>query len=124
MVSSHLLSEIEQIATRMLIIDKGKKVVEGSVKDLFDPSRTIVRLQTTDPSLALEYINKSKWQSFLMSPISDAIHFRISKSDIPDLIQDLVYAGIGIMSIQPKNSLENYFLHITAGKQYVGAFTD
>ncbi len=30
-VSSHLLHEIEQISTRMLIIDKGKKMVEGEV---------------------------------------------------------------------------------------------
>ncbi|MEJ7737673.1 MAG: ABC transporter ATP-binding protein [Chitinophagaceae bacterium] len=124
MVSSHLLSEIEQIATRMLIIDKGKKVVEGSVKDLFDPSRTIVQLQTTDPSFALNFINTTRWQSLLISRVSDTIQFRISKTDIPALVHDLVYAGIGIVSIQPKNSLENYFLQITAGKQYVGAFTD
>src|ERR1051325_3573375 len=29
-VSSHLLNEIEQVATRELIIDRGKKIVEGS----------------------------------------------------------------------------------------------
>src|SRR5439155_20326815 len=41
LVSSHLLSEIEQIATRMLIIDKGRKIVEGGAEELFDPSGTI-----------------------------------------------------------------------------------
>lgn len=124
LVSSHLLSEIEQIATRMIIIDKGKKLVEGSVKELFDPSRTVVQLETTDPPFALNYINESKWRSLLMNPVTDTIHLRIDKADIPALIHDLVQAGIGIVSIQPKNSLENYFLHITAGKQYVGHFTD
>ncbi|MFY7900402.1 MAG: ABC transporter ATP-binding protein, partial [Chitinophagaceae bacterium] len=29
-VSSHLLSEIEQVATRLLIIDKGQKLIEGA----------------------------------------------------------------------------------------------
>src|SRR5258706_8891802 len=33
-VSSHLLYEIEQISTRMLIIDEGKKMVEGNVASL------------------------------------------------------------------------------------------
>src|SRR5436190_10244737 len=34
MVSSHLLSEIEQIADRLLIIDNGKKIVEGKMSEL------------------------------------------------------------------------------------------
>ena len=37
-VSSHLLNEIEQISTRMLIIDEGKKIVEGTV-DISSGSR-------------------------------------------------------------------------------------
>ena len=38
-VSSHLLSEMEMIADNMLIIDKGRKVVEGPVKDLLTPEK-------------------------------------------------------------------------------------
>src|SRR5215210_9387426 len=34
LVSSHLLSEIEQVATRMLIVDHGKKIIEGNVNEL------------------------------------------------------------------------------------------
>jgi ABC-type multidrug transport system ATPase subunit len=37
-VSSHLLNEIEQVATRVLIIDKGKKIIEGNASELFDPA--------------------------------------------------------------------------------------
>ncbi len=37
MLSSHLLNEIELTANRMLIIHKGKKVVEGSVAELLHP---------------------------------------------------------------------------------------
>src|SRR4051812_45887010 len=57
-VSSHLLSEIEQIATRMLIIDKGRKVVEGSVEELFDPSKTIVEIETTDHDFAVYVLER------------------------------------------------------------------
>jgi len=39
------------IANRMLIIDKGKKIVEGVAADLFDPAQTIVELDTIDPRL-------------------------------------------------------------------------
>src|SRR6187401_1854616 len=41
LVSSHLLSEMELIADSMLIIDKGKKIVEGKMTELFAPSETI-----------------------------------------------------------------------------------
>src|SRR5688572_2503008 len=45
-VSSHLLTEIEMVASRMLIIDKGSRKAEGSVVELFDPGKTLVELDT------------------------------------------------------------------------------
>ena len=66
-VSSHLLNEIEQVATRVLIIDKGKKIVEGSAAELFDPSQTIVELDSTEQSCMFTiFAGKS------MAPISSA----------------------------------------------------
>ncbi|HZZ74902.1 MAG TPA: ABC transporter ATP-binding protein, partial [Puia sp.] len=51
-VSSHLLNEIEQISNRMLIIDEGKKIVEGTVESLMDPSKTVVEVTIDDPIVA------------------------------------------------------------------------
>src|SRR4030095_12561281 len=48
LISSHLLSEMELIADSMIIIDKGKKIVEGKVNELFDPAETLVELVTTN----------------------------------------------------------------------------
>lgn len=124
MVSSHLLSEIEQIATRMLIINGGKKIVEGSVEELIDPAKTMVALETTDTATALAFINNSRWKSYLNNSFADNIFLQMHKEDIAVFNHDLVYAGVGVLSLQPKNSLENYFLDITAGKQHVGTFTD
>lgn len=122
LVSSHLLSEIEQVATRMLIIDHGRKITEGNVKELFDPSKAVVEVKTGDPGVAIDFLNKSKWAPFLVNTDQGIIVLEMNKSDIAALNHDLVYAGVDVLSLQPKNSLENYFLHITAGKQYVGAF--
>ena len=46
LISSHLLSEIELVANRMLIIHKGKKMVEGIVAELLDPSKALVKIET------------------------------------------------------------------------------
>ena len=67
LVSSHLLSEIEQVADSMLIINKGKKIVEGKVNELLNPNH--VRLEiTVDNSLAAkQLIENSSWSKGLIT---------------------------------------------------------
>ena len=123
-VSSHLLNEIEQIATRILIIDKGRKLVEGSAEELFNTSQTILQLSTTDNSIAIQLISTSKWKSNLQPMRDGNIILQLDRDAIPQLNRDLVEMGISILSLQPRHSLEDYFLQITAGKQHVGTFTN
>ena len=67
-VSSHLLSEVQVMANRMLILDKGRKLVEGSVGDLMNPSRMVVELKTTNDQEVYQRLCASPWQSFLQAP--------------------------------------------------------
>ncbi len=124
LVSSHLLSEVELIANRMLIIDRGKKIAEGYVKELFDPAEMIVELDTVNPDFTLEAINNSPWKFFLRNRILGKLIFKMNKKDIPLLAADLVKAGVEIILIQPRHSLEDYFLSLTNANQHVATFTD
>jgi ABC-type multidrug transport system ATPase subunit len=111
-VSSHLLSEIEQIANRMIIIHKGKKITEGDVSVLLDPSNTIVEIQTTDDIKTLELLTGSAWKDQLR--VSEAgIRLQMNKTAIPELASWLAQTGTGILAIKPRNSLEDYFLSLT-----------
>ncbi|MEN9599198.1 MAG: hypothetical protein RL596_1509 [Bacteroidota bacterium] len=123
-VSSHLLSEIEQIATRMLIIDKGRKLVEGSAAELFDQSKTVIELDTNNNDIAFQKINESSWKEKLQPIRNGQIVLQLNKQEIPSFNQALVSMGIDVFSLQPRHSLEDYFLQITAGKQHVNAFTN
>lgn len=123
-VSSHLLSEIEQIATRVLIIDKGRKIVEGSAAALFDPAQTLVELTTTDPAFAWTGLQQSQWAGVLKEQRGAQILLQLHRNDIPELHKALVQMQIGVLSMQPKHSLEDYFLQVTAGKQHVDAFSN
>jgi ABC-type multidrug transport system ATPase subunit len=124
LVSSHLLSEIEQIASRMLIIDKGKKVAEGSVQELFDPAKTVVELRMVSLAEGLEKIKKSEWNACLQRVDADYIVLQLHRDKIPQLNRDLVNMGIGVTALQPRNSLEEYFLSLTGTNQHVAAFTN
>lgn len=123
-VSSHLLSEIEQVATRVLIIDKGMKIMEGNAQDLFDPSQTIVALQTFDNDYAFSKLQLSVWASHLQAIREGVILVKIDKNRIPEFNRDLVDMDIQVLSLQPRHSLEDYFLQVTSGKQYVDTYTD
>lgn len=111
-VSSHLLSEIEIIANRILIINKGKKVVEGNAAELLDPAKTIVQIDTLNNIEAREKLMLSKWRDYLL-PAADTIKMQMDKTGIPELAGDMTALGIGILSIQPRHSLEDYFLSLT-----------
>ena len=111
-VSSHLLSEIELIANRMIIINKGKKVAEGSVAELLDPSNTIVQLETTDNETALKKIQTTAWASVAI-PVKHYIQLTVNKKDIPQIVSTLVEMKVDIIAIKPRHSLEDYFLSLT-----------
>ena len=123
-ISSHLLSEIEQIANRMLIIDKGNKIVEGTVDELFTAAKSSVRIETTDHEKAMRFLTQTKWNHLLLNDKNNQLVLQMHKNEIPLLNADLVRAEIGIVSIQAKNSLEEYFLSLTGDNQHVAAFTN
>lgn len=124
LVSSHLLSEMELIADSMLIIDKGRKLVEGKVSELFDPAQTIVELRTTDNSMTLEKLERSALQKMIHRKRHDAVWLKLHRDQLPAVMKELVQMDIPIISFASRNSLEEYFLSLTAGQQHVEAFKD
>jgi ABC-type multidrug transport system ATPase subunit len=113
-VSSHLLNEMEIIADLMLIIDKGKKVVEGNVAELLNPEQINVELETTDPASAVRKINDSDWARHFLSVSENKIVLRMKQNEISDFIRHVVQMNIDIISVRPRHSLEDYFLSLTA----------
>jgi len=113
LVSSHLLSEIEQVAHQILIIHQGKKMVEGVTKELLDPEKRIVQIKTTDDANALKVIAGGSFSNYLLSR-SEGIYLKIPTCEIPLLNESLVKAEVALLGIETKNSLEDYFLQITS----------
>jgi ABC-type multidrug transport system ATPase subunit len=123
-VSSHLLYEIEQISTRMLIIDEGKKIVEGTAESLMNPAKTLVEVTVDDVPVAVSRIESTAWIKYLLKTENGHLIFQLPKNLIPDLNKSLVHLEIDVLSLQVKNSLEAQFLSLTRSKQHVAAFTD
>jgi ABC-type multidrug transport system ATPase subunit len=113
LVSSHLLSEIEQIASHILIIHQGKKMAEGPTSSLLDPNKTIVQIKTLDDADAKQKLMASTYSTNLLER-SEGLYLTIPKLEIPALNAFIVASNINLVSLEAKNSLEDYFLQLTS----------
>lgn len=113
LVSSHLLHEIEQVATRMLVLHKGKKIAEGMLNELLDPNETLVVVGVLPNENAIARLATSTWQQKLVSAAGNLLTFKLHKDSIPELNRWLVMNDINITEIRSKHSLEDHFLSLT-----------
>jgi ABC-type multidrug transport system ATPase subunit len=111
-VSSHLLNEMEQIADSMLIIDKGKKIAEGSKETLLNPEKTYVELITDDKESAIKKIKETLWGDLLRQNGNSNIVLELNKNQVPEFNRLLVEKNINVISLRPKHSLEDFFLSL------------
>ena len=124
LISSHLLSEMELIADSMLIIDKGKKIIEGKVNELFDPAETVVELKTTDDDLAYQKMQQSDLKKYLREKRNDCITMKLHRNEVPLVMREIVQMNIDVISFYSKHSLEDYFLSLTTGQTHVEAIAN
>jgi ABC-type multidrug transport system ATPase subunit len=113
-VSSHLLSEVEQIADSMLIINKGKKIVEGRVTDLLNPGKVQLEIETLNNEEAKLILGASTWSDSLKGNSIEKLIIEVNRANIQDLTKYLVDHGVGLIGIKSVNSLEAYFLSLTS----------
>ncbi|TBR18266.1 MAG: ATP-binding cassette domain-containing protein [Chitinophagaceae bacterium] len=112
-VSSHLLSEVEQIADSLLIIHKGEKVIEGTVQDLLNPEESMVEVETKMQDELIKGLTDSQWVSRLYKREDGKLIFRMKKNEMPAFISALGNLQLQVFSVRRKNSLEDYFLSLT-----------
>ena len=115
-VSSHLLSEIQAIGTRVGILHEGRLKAEGRVDELIrtQKDRIEVTLTSTEPRRLHQALTDRPDTDVLDAYTPDETRVRVVSSDVSSLIEDLVKAGIPLTSVIPSNrSLEEVFLEVT-----------
>jgi ABC-2 type transport system ATP-binding protein len=113
-LSSHLLAEIEQLATSMAIINNGTLVVQGQVRKLLDTQEISIRLSATPVDQALAVLSRLPYAA-LESREGEILRVGISGERISEMNAELVHAGVAVHALVPQRSLEEYFLSLTEG---------
>jgi ABC-type multidrug transport system ATPase subunit len=111
-LSSHILSEIEMIASNVAIINKGRTVMQGSVKELMDQERVVLRIVSDNSDGAKTILTKSFKVEIAASP-KEYVEFHGSASDVPAMIRQLTERGINIYEVNKRTRLEDLFLQLT-----------
>jgi ABC-2 type transport system ATP-binding protein len=114
-LSTHLLSEVEQVATRMAVINRGELIAQGSVSELLDQEPTDYSIQVSPYDSALELIRELPWVQVLSSQ-RERMEVHVEGGRASELNRFLVTNGMDVASFYPHRTLEDFFLKITKGK--------
>lgn len=113
-LSSHLLSEVELVATRMAVINRGELIAQGPVSELLGRQETDYFIQVSALESAVELIRNLPWVEVL-STQNGRIKVRLEPQRSSELNRFLVTNHIEVSSFYPHRTLEEYFLKITEG---------
>ena len=108
LLSSHILSEIEQVCSHAVVMDRGKLVATGTVADLV-ASGASAYIEVDDPVRARAALEAMTGVERVEDE-SPGLVVRLSGATRPEIVAALVGAGIGVQTVTSRHALEEAFL--------------
>ncbi len=107
-VSSHLLSEVEQTCTHVVVMRSGRLVAQGEVADLVGEATTLV-VDVDDPGRAAGLAASVEGVDDVRTTTTGLL-LRARPDARPALVAALVAGGVGVDRVAPQRGLEEAFL--------------
>ena len=115
LVSSHILSEIEQMADRVGIIHHGKMLYEGKIEDIQTNRWVEIRGDFSNRESVAELVTRENIEIYKHTSTTLQIE-NIEDDRITSLLKLLVHNNISFYEVvRKRESLENIFLSLTRG---------
>ena len=108
LLSSHILSEIEQVCSHAVVMDRGKLVATGTVADLI-ASGASAYIEVDDPVRARAELSAMAGVERIEDE-SPGLVVRLAGATRPEIVAALVGAGIGVQTVTSRHALEEAFL--------------
>ena len=116
LLSSHLLGEVEQICDRLVMIDHGRLVFEGTMTDLLARRRGVLMVATEAPAQLVEVATICADAGYACDHKNGALHVDAPASWAGELNRRAAAAGITLTELHyAAPSLEEAFLSLTEG---------
>ena len=115
LLSSHLMSEVEDLCDRVAIVTRGRVVYEGALDELIASTAGRYDLRTTDDGPAAVIARRAPGISDVATS-SRGISFAGDERAVAALTLELAQAGIGLRALVPRTAtLEELFFRMTEG---------
>ncbi|MGX6979826.1 ABC transporter ATP-binding protein [Vagococcus elongatus] len=116
LISSHLLSEVQQITDRFAIIDKGELTHIEKISDVEEEAHSKYFFKVSDTTAAAIVFQSLSLPS--KNSEKGCLEVVVSEQQVPQVIEALVAQSVGIFAVFAKTaSLEERFLELTNGGQ-------
>ena len=118
-ISSHLLSEIEEFCDTVFVINHGRLIASGHVREILRPHERIVRatFQGAVPGRELLAAHDRVQRVETLTP--DTLEITLARGDSAWLNEFLLSAGFKVSALAPKQkTLKEFFLSMTGGKDH------
>lgn len=116
LISSHILSELEMVATRYGIIHQGKMIREFTKEELMKETGNFALLKTSDNQKAYRIIQKLHSDNITLD--GENLVFDATEEMCKQVSLQLLKEQIAVYQFQlRKTELEEYFLNLVEGKQ-------
>lgn len=118
-ISSHILSELSQLATTYGFIDQGKMVQQISAAEMINSCRRCIELKVDDPDKAAALL-ESRLSCTDYEVLSEGSMRVYQGVDHPELVNEtLVEGGVMVSRLgQTGANLENYFIDLVGGAHH------
>jgi ABC-2 type transport system ATP-binding protein len=110
LLSSHLLAEVEQICSHVLVVDHGKLVAAGTVADIIGSSTT-VEIDVDDPRRAATLLRATSGVK-RVDASGTTLTVDLDGIKRSAVVAALVHAGIAVETVVPRRRLEDAYLSI------------
>jgi ABC-2 type transport system ATP-binding protein len=119
-ISSHLMSEIEEFCDTVFVINHGRLVAAGGVRELLQPRERIVRVTFQGPLPDPAFLARHDQIRRVATVTADTLEITLARDDSAWLNQCLLQAGFRVSVLAPKQkTLKEFFLSITGDKARV-----
>jgi ABC-2 type transport system ATP-binding protein len=113
LVSSHLLAEVEQTCTHVVVLHKGEVVASGPVDEIVGDSPS-VQFDVSDPAAATAALHDAGVRS-VSGEANGTLVVDLDGTPRAEAVAALVRAGVGVDRVVPRRRLEDAFLALVRG---------
>jgi ABC-2 type transport system ATP-binding protein len=114
LISSHMLAEVEQTCTHVVIVHRGTVVASGAVDEVVGDSPS-VQFDVSDPGAATEVLRRAG-VARVDQEGSGTLVADLDGTPRAAIVAALVEAGVEVNRVVPRRRLEDAFLALVGGE--------